>query len=455
MTVSMKYLQKYEKNAKLDDMKKGDKYKPELIAPAGNMEKMKTAFAFGADAAYLGVPEYSLRSRINEFTPARIKKACEYAHERGKKIYATINIIAHEEHFKNLAKHIIELKNAQVDGIIISDPGVLSVVKKIWPKAKLHLSTQANCINSEAAKFWFEQGVSRVVLGRETRLQDIIKIHKTVPKLELEYFVHGAMCVSYSGRCFLSKHLNNRSANLGDCIQPCRWQYGIKNLELRNKNIIGSMNADIAVELGGDKLKVEEDERGSYIFNSKDLCLIKHLEKLAKAGVASFKIEGRTKSAYYVATVVGAYRRAIEHVDESPRKKNYLLNYLKAELSEKIYNRGYTNGFLFGDGGKEQELEYSHKKSEWEFCGEALKSKKLKVKNKKSLIHIKVHNTIKIGDYVEVVMPGYDIMKIRINGMVDSNTGENIKEAHGGKGRIVIIESDIDIPEYSVLRRKI
>jgi U32 family peptidase len=443
---------------------------------------MKTAFAFGADAVYLGVPEYSLRSRINEFTPARIKEACAYAHKLGKKVYATINIIAHESDFKKLSAHIKVLKNAKVDGVIISDPGVLAVVKKNWPRAKIHLSTQANCLNSESVKFWQANGIRRIVLGRETTLEDIKKIKKAVLEIELEYFVHGAMCMAYSGRCFLSKYLTDRSANSGDCIQPCRWKQEVKSIKfppeadplLAEKVKSELQNTKILVVPDGTdvELLIEEDERGSYIFNSKDLCLIEHLDELMKAGVTSFKIEGRTKSAYYVATVVGAYAKVLRNL-----KNKSLPLELKKELEEKVYNRGFTDGFLFGDGGMEQETKFSHQKSDWEFCGE-VKSKKLKVKSKKEntcmlksapldkfkagppalikrgfTVLIKVHNTIRAGEEVEIVRPEYDIMKMKIIRMTDTKTGEEVSEAHGGKGQVVMIESGEFVPEFSVVRR--
>jgi U32 family peptidase len=417
---------------------------------------MKTAFAFGADAVYFGVPEYSLRSRINEFTPERIKQACVYAHERDKKVYATINIIAHENDFKKLSSHVKDLKNAKVDGLIVSDPGVLAVVKREWPRAKIHLSTQANCLNSESVKFWLANGVRRIVLGREATLEDIKKINKAVPEMELEYFVHGAMCMAYSGRCFLSKYLTDRSANSGDCIQSCRWQQKVKSLKYKVKSELQNTKILVVPDGTNAELFVEEDERGSYIFNSKDLCLIEHLDKLKNAGVTSFKIEGRTKSAYYVATVVGAYAKVLR----DPQNKS-LPKKLKKELEEKIYNRGFTEGFLFGNGGMEQETEFSHQKSEWEFCGEVIRQKRSPATNgthanntnAKQKVFIKVHNTIRTGEEVEIVRPEYDIMKVKIGRMADVKTGEKVAEAHGGKGQIVAIECDEFVPEYSVIRR--
>ncbi|MFH1662037.1 MAG: U32 family peptidase C-terminal domain-containing protein [Candidatus Falkowbacteria bacterium] len=400
---------------------------PELVAPAGNLEKAKTAFAFGADAVYAGIPDFSLRVRINDFNIIKLKQLVKYARGRKKKIYITINIFAHNKHIKKLPAYVKKMKELNVDGLIISDPGVLEIVKKNWKNANIHLSTQANCTNWQSAKFWYEQGVKRVILGREVTINEIKEIHKKVPKLELECFVHGAMCMAYSGRCFLSKLFADRSANLGDCSQPCRWAYDIK-----------TNNRDEILEL-------VEEEHGSYILNSNDLCLIKRLDELARAGVSSFKIEGRAKSVYYIANVVGAYSRITHNINHISKKE---INYLYKELEEKLFHRGYTEGFTFGNGKTAQNLDNSHKKCNWEFCG-------VFIKNEENKIYVKVHNSLKVGDTVEIVKPFYDIMKMKIKKMIDAKNGEKIKEAHGGQGMTVILESNIDIPEFSVLRRKL
>ncbi|MDO8260765.1 MAG: U32 family peptidase, partial [Candidatus Magasanikbacteria bacterium] len=208
-------------------MKRSKTNKIEILAPAGNMDKMKTALAHGADAVYAGIPDFSLRVRINDFDIKKIAEATEYCHARGKKLYVTINIFAHNDHIAKLPPYIKQLKKIGVDALIISDPGIIYLVKEIWPEAEIHLSTQANCTNWRAAKFWYDLGIKRVILGRETTLSDIKEIKKKVPKLDLEVFVHGAMCMAYSGRCFLSKYFVDRSGNLGDCVQPCRWKYNI------------------------------------------------------------------------------------------------------------------------------------------------------------------------------------------------------------------------------------
>ena len=408
----------------------------ELLAPAGNMEKLKTAITFGADAVYIGTPDFSLRTRINEFNFSNIKRAVDYCKKHNKKIYITVNIFAHSCHLRRAANHIKKLKEIKVDALIISDPGILMLVKKIWPEAVVHLSTQANCLNWLSANFWHEAGVKRIILGRETSLKDIKEIHKRNPSLELEYFVHGAMCMAYSGRCFLSRYFVGRSANLGDCVQPCRWKYFISEEKRLDK-----------------PLELVEDKHGSYILNSRDLCLIKHLDVLKKAGITSFKVEGRTKSVYYVANVIGIYKKAMSIVQSnlSKKEKEKQIDYLYKELETKLVNRGYTEGFLLG-GTADQEIDFSHKKCNWQFCGQVTKAEK---KKDGYLVFIKVHNALKAGDRVEVVMPFYELIKIKINKMLDSKTKEEIREAHGGQGKIIIIKSKVKIPIFSVLRRKI
>jgi len=428
-----------------------EKKKIELLSPAGNMEKLKTALAFGADAVYVGVPDFSLRVRINDFNLKSIKAAKKYCTENGKKIYATINIFAHNHHFGSLPEHIKALKKIGVDALIISDPGVLSIVKKIWPEVQVHLSTQANCTNYESAKFWQKAGVSRIISGREVTLEEIKEIHSKCPDLELEYFVHGAMCMAYSGRCFLSRDLRGRSANLGDCIQPCRWEYKIKDKKLRSALPEKPMNKIISLPEEEQQFELVEEEHGSYILNSKDLRLIRYLRDLSLAGVCSFKIEGRAKSVYYQAMTAGIYRQALSKIEDLTGED---IVYYEKELESKLVHRGYTTGFLLGDRGDEN-VSDSHNKCAWEFCGQAVKTKKLNIKNEKNWVLFKVHNTINIGDKIEIVKPFYDIIKLKITALRDPDSGANIKEAHGGQEKMVLLEVNSDIPPYSVIRRKL
>ncbi|MHB8904306.1 MAG: peptidase U32 family protein [Patescibacteria group bacterium] len=423
--------------------------KLELLAPAGNLLKMQTAFAYGADAVYLGIPDFSLRVRINDFDLAGIKKAVKEAHDKHKKVYVTINIFAHNKHLKKLPLYIKELKLMKVDALIISDPGIIALVKKTWPKAEIHLSTQANCTNLEAVKFWAGLGLKRIILGREVTLKEIKEIHRAVPKIELEYFVHGAMCMAYSGRCFLSKLLVDRSGNLGDCAQPCRWEYDLKEFNIKTGN-------------HAEELELVQERHGTYLLNSRDLCLIKHLKELVEAGITSFKIEGRAKSVYYQATVCGIYSRALKLINSkiAPAKLKKELEYLFSELDTKLVHRGYSVGFLLGGRG-EQNIANSHEPSHWEFCGQVIKTEVSKDKNKKGIIKVyfKVHNTIKAREEIELIRPNYDIIKIIPPVFFDSLTYKEIKEAHGGGGsQIAILEIAAElgpIPNLSVLRRKI
>lgn len=426
--------------------------KIELLAPAGNLTKLKTACAFGADAVYAGIPDFSLRVRINDFDLEALKEATQICRDKGKKIFITINIFAHNNHLRKLPEYIRKLKDIGVSALIISDPGILALVKGIWPEAEIHLSTQANCTNWQAAKFWRDQGIKRIILGREVTLDEIKKISEKVPELELEYFVHGAMCMAYSGRCFLSKNFVGRSANLGDCAQPCRWKYNKKTQIKNNESEINSRQI-IAGDHKGEMFELVEEQHGSYILNSKDLCLIKYLRNLRDSGVCSFKIEGRAKSVYYQAIVTGAYRQAIDVLDSvASEKETKKLKKLENELKTKLVHRGYTTGFLLGGRGEQNE-KVSHLKCDWEFCGEAVcRSEKIGGFYK---AFIKVHNSIKKGDVVEIITPKYDIIKMKIDKIYDKEDNSILKEAHGGQGRVVIMETRVSVEKYSVLRRKI
>ncbi len=417
---------------------KKNKTKVELLAPAGSPEKMDYAFTYGADAVYMGIPDFSLRVRINKFELGDVKKAIEYAHQWGKKVYVTANIYAHNEHIKKLPSYLKKLNTWKPDALIISDPGVMQMAKQYAPDVPIHVSTQANVTNWQAVKFWADQGVERVILGREVTLAEIKEIHKRVPKVELEYFVHGAMCMSYSGRCMLSAWLAGRSANLGDCVQPCRWKYKVAEVEEPQRP--------------GMKIPVEEDQHGTYIFNSKDMCFIEYLDELIDAGIVSLKIEGRAKSVAYLACVIKAYREGIDYIVgvgaglDLPVRKRYLRK-LKKKYLDKLMHRGYTTGFLFGRDTVEQETECSHVESKEEFVGEVVKTENGK-------IYIRPHNALRVGDKIRIIQPSKNETESQFSlSQIFAETGEKVDSAHGGTGQLVTIETKRKIEPFSVLMR--
>ena len=305
--------------------------KPEVLAPANSLEVLKTAVEYGADAVYIGGEMYGLRAKAKNFSAEDMKKGIAYAHERGKKVYVTANITAHNRDLEGVRAYFHELKEIRPDALIISDPGVFTIAKEVCPEIDIHISTQSNNVNYMTFRFWKEQGATRVVTARELSLEEIGDIRKNIPDdFEIETFVHGAMCISYSGRCLLSHYFTGRDANLGACTHPCRWKYYI-----------------MEEKRPGEFLPVEENERGTYIFNSKDLCMIEHIPELVNAGIDSFKIEGRMKTALYVAVVSRTYRQAIDDYFENPKKYEENIPKYKTLISQCTY-RQYTTGFFFG-----------------------------------------------------------------------------------------------------------
>jgi len=420
--------------------------KVELLAPAGSLEKMKYAIEYGADAVYLGVPDFSLRVRINKFGEKEIAEAVGYAHNLDKKVYVTLNIYAHNRHLENVKNHLGFLKRLEksecggVDAVIVSDPGIMNLCKKYLPETDIHLSTQANATNVEAVKFWRDAGVKRVILAREVTLEEIREIGKKLKGIELEVFVHGAMCMSYSGRCILSQWMTSRSANLGDCAQPCRWGYH----ETRNmKHEIKEISVlDDQRRYGMD---VEEDRHGTYFFNSYDLNLIEYVSELIGAGVTSLKIEGRAKSAYYAAVATRAYREVIDGVENKISEKELakVIKNQKAEL-DNLANRGYTTGFLLG-GEPEHNFSGQIKKGKSEFVGET-------VGTENNLDIVRVHNAVFLKDKVEAVTPEGNVA-VKIKRILDDKKQE-VTEAHGGHSRKYYFEFDKSLPERSLIRKK-
>ena len=354
--------------------------KAELLAPAGNYEKFLTALYFGADAAYIGGKNFSLRTFADNFTAEEMQKAVSTAHSLGKKVYVTANIFAKNADFKRLEEYFKSLESMGVDSVIISDPGVIYLAKKVAPKLTLHLSTQANTTNKYAVKFWAEQGVSRVILARELSLNEIAEIHDFVPETELETFVHGAMCISYSGRCLLSDYLDGRSSNRGACVQSCRWRYEVRALNATNGQ--------------SEWLPIEQDERGTYIFNSKDLNMLAHIRELEKAGVSSFKIEGRMKSGYYLATVINAYRRWMDGQDFQRSEK---------ELCG-VSHREYTTAYALGENGETVNYKDSLSRGDYTYIAD--------VKGvQEGYVLAQMRNRFKKGDVLEVLSPDGNFQK--------------------------------------------
>ena len=390
----------------------------ELLAPAGNFDKLVTAVHYGADAVYFSGKKFGLRAFAGNFDEDEIFKAMDYLHERGKKGYVTLNIVAKDEDFVGLDDYLKLLIDAKVDGLIVSDVGLIYYIRKNFPSLNVHVSTQANVNNSQSAKFFADLGCTRIVLARELSLEDIKKMHQTLgDKIELEAFVHGAMCISYSGRCLLSNYLTGRDSNRGACVQACRWKYYIRE------------------ENRQDELSIEEDERGTYILNSKDMCLIDHLKELEEAGIASLKIEGRMKSDYYVASVVNAYRRALDGFSDYDVLHNEL---------EKTSHRRYTTGFYFGAEDKEY-LESSMPVQTYVFIAKVVEDAK------EGQVKVEMRNRFRVGDILEVLSPDGNFLKtITISKIIDSQ-GEEIEDAKRVQ-EIVTINCPYSLKTGDILR---
>lgn len=405
----------------------------ELLAPAGDMDKLKTALHFGADAVYVGGSCFSLRANARNFDDDQLVEAVRYTHERGKKIYVAVNVFAFNSDFPLLEKYFVKLQNAEVDAVIVSDAGVVALCKTVAPALDIHLSTQANTTNKYAAKFWADQGVKRIVLARETSMADVREIRDYLPAdVEIEAFVHGAMCIAYSGRCLLSNALTGRSSNRGDCVQACRWEYAI-----------------VEKNRGGMPLTIGEEERGTYILNSKDLNMIKHVDELVENGVTSFKIEGRMKSPYYVASVVNAYRKALDLYYECKEGgKEYVLPQYVVDELFKNSHRAYTTGFYYGEKDNVC-LDTSQPECDYEFIA--------RVKGydeERKMLAVEMRNRFKKGDSLEVLSPDdrYFDKILRVDVMYD----ENMNEVLDAKlvQQILYIPTDMRLGEGDILRKK-
>ncbi|NLM35062.1 MAG: U32 family peptidase [Clostridiales bacterium] len=369
--------------------------KPEILSPAGNLEKLKTAIDFGADAVYLGGSKLNLRAFADNFTNEDLKEGIKYAHDRGKKVYVTLNVFPHNEDLDGLEEYLVELYNLGADALIVSDPGIIMTAREVVPNFELHLSTQANNVNYRSGLFWYKQGIKRIVLARELSMNEIIEMRKKLPaECEIEAFVHGSMCMAYSGRCLLSNFLTGRDANRGVCAQPCRYKYYLTE-EKRP----------------GEYYQILEDDKGSYIMNSKDLCMIEYIPQLVSAGISSFKIEGRMKSAFYVAVITKAYREALDAYWKDP--ENYVFNKKWLEDVDKVSHRQYYTGFYFNDPNK-QVYENSSYIRNYDIVGVV---KNYNEETKRATIEQR--NKVFEGEEAEVLRPVGDYFKIKLNDMRD------------------------------------
>ena len=390
----------------------------ELLAPAGNFDKLVTAVHFGADAVYFAGKKMGLRAFAGNFSEEEIFKAMEFLHQHNKKGYVTLNIVAKDSDYDGIDEYLQLLVDAKVDGVIVSDIGLISYIRKNFPLLNVHVSTQANCNSARSAEVYADMGATRVVLAREMSLEEIKNIHEKLgDRLEIETFVHGAMCISYSGRCLLSNYLAGRESNRGACVQACRWKYFIRE------------------ESRDDQYEIQEDERGTYILNSKDLCMIDYLKELKEAGVESLKIEGRMKSDYYVASVVNAYRRALDGFED--------MKVLNDEL-EKTSHRRYTTGFFFGAKDKEY-LEDSMPVQTYVFIAKVVEDAK------DGKVKVEMRNRFKIGDSLEILSADDNFLKtIKIEKITNSK-GEDIEDAKRVQ-EIVEINCPYNLKKGDILR---
>ncbi len=440
--------------------------KPELLLPAGDFEKLKFAFQYGADAVYAGVPAFSLRARENDFKIDGVKEAIDYTHSLGKKIYLTVNIFPHNSKLEPMRRAISAMAELKPDAFIMADPGVIYFAKEICPEIPIHLSTQANNINWASAKFWREQGISRIILSRELSLREVKKIHEMVPDVELEFFVHGSICMAYSGRCLLSNYMSYRDANQGTCAHSCRWQYKVYKGHEQEHNpefeVVASedelthdgvydpvykpLEGNFYLEeqqRPGEFLEADEDEYGTYIMNSRDLCAVEYLQELKDAGVSSFKVEGRSKSIYYAASVARTYRKAIDEMELGIKPT---FDYV-SELA-KTANRGFIPGFLVSNPKeKAQWYEKNVQLQTHEFVGV------VRELMPDGLARVEVRNRFEKGEELEVFFPYFTMDFNQTVGLMKNPLGETVEVAHGGAGDI-FIQLDKDVFPGVLLRKK-
>ncbi len=386
--------------------------KPELLIPASSLEVLKTAVLFGADAVYIGGEVFSLRAKAKNFSKEDMKTGIDFAHKHGVKVHVTANILAHNNDLKEAETYFKELKELKPDALIISDPGMFTIARKICPEIDIHISTQANNTNYMTYRFWYQQGAKRVVSARELSLKEIREIRDKIPEdMEIESFMHGAMCISYSGRCLLSNYFTGRDANQGACTHPCRWKYAV-----------------VEEKRPGEYLPVYENERGTYIFNSKDLCMIEYIPEMIAAGIDSFKIEGRMKTALYVATVARTYRKAIDDYLESEEKYRANMNWYKAEISKCTY-RQFTTGFYFGKPDENTQIYDSNTYvNEYIYLGIVEEVSDCVDNKRAAFAKIEQRNKFCVGDEIEIMKPDGRNVPVKVLSLI-TEEGENVESA--------------------------
>ncbi|MCR5791743.1 MAG: U32 family peptidase [Lachnospiraceae bacterium] len=403
--------------------------KPELLIPSSSLEVLKIAVKYGADAVYIGGDMYGLRAKAKNFSLEDMKEGAAFAHEHGVKVYVTANITAHNEDLAGIEKYFNELKSVGIDALIISDPGVFDIAKKVCPEIDVHISTQANNVNYGTYNFWRRMGATRVVSARELSLQEIKEIRQNIPEdMEIETFIHGAMCISHSGRCLLSNYFTGRDANRGACTHPCRWKYYV-----------------MEEKRPGEYLPVEENERGTYIFNSKDLCMIEHIPDIIDAGIDSLKVEGRMKTALYVACVTRTYRQAIDDFLKDPELYKQNIPHYQEEISKCTY-RQFTTGFFYGAPDHDAQI-YDNNTyvKEYTYLGYI-------EEEKDGWVRITQRNKFSVGDVVEVMKPSGENVNAKVLEMKNEK-GQEIESCPHPQ-ETVWLKFDADICNYDLLRMK-
>ena len=404
--------------------------KTELLIPASSLEVLKIAVMFGADAVYIGGEAFGLRAKAKNFSPDEMKEGIEFAHEHGVKVYVTANILAHNYDLDGARAYFKELKEMKPDGLIIADPGMFTLAKEICPEIDVHISTQANNTNYETYRFWEKLGATRVVSARELSIKEIKEIREHISdKMEIETFVHGAMCISYSGRCLLSNYFTGRDANQGACTHPCRWKYAV-----------------VEESRPGEYLPVYENERGTYIFNSKDLCMIEHIPDLIDAGIDSLKIEGRMKTALYVATVARTYRKALDDFAESPEKYQENMPWYLDQISNCTY-RQFTTGFFYGKPTEETQIYDSNTYvKEYTYLGIVGE------RNEQGWYKTEQRNKFSVGEMIEVMKPDGQNVEVTVKAIYDEDG--NAMDSCPHPKQTLYIDLGMELDQYDILRRK-